>query len=587
MATTKTWSSVDSGSWRTTYGWRSDNDDVYQGQWSGYGLHKGLWFFDDSNIRSTLSGKSILGIRLRLTRRSSGGFSSAQTPTIRHHNYSTKSLAQAEPGGGSAGEGEAGEPLLSSANVRSESWSWGETDWVTITTGWGPAIRDGFIRGFAVHTTSNSPYMIFSPTAILEITYETALSPPATPNMPWVTSLSQDSFTVRTNTPASTETWEFNPFDAGASYAIREEPEYTRGGFPGEEYNVRVRARNSAGVSSYSSFKSILMLPPDPPAPTVDDVGETSVSLSVPAQTGTTGYDWQIGTTTVVTNGSRTQTFSGLTSDITYGFRVRSRNSSGLSSYSPYAYETTLLPVPSTPTTLSVVVLSETSVRVSWDKENYATSYDLKMQGSVVLPNTTSTVHTVTGLDDNVSYYFEVRAKNSSGTSAYSSPVYATTPAIYVSPFAPSSLGPSGLVGPGTMTLTATLSVMSTENDGLTQSATWQVSKDPSFPSEFPGTFEVTGTQWVTSGQVSEEVPVVDATGGGGPGVYYVRARAQHSHENGDPTEYSMSPVENFTFTRVKVWNGSSWVLRTPKVWDGSSWVECPLKVRDYSGFWT
>ena len=567
---TTSWTSNESGSWRNTGGWRTDNNYVYQGQWENYGRHKGLWFFNDANIRSTLSGQVILGVRLRLTRRSSGGYSAARTPTIRLHNYSSKANAI-----------NAGEPGLGTSTVTSQSWVWGETKWVTLPLSWGRGIRDGNWRGVGVFVTSDSPYMIFTETAVLEVTYEPELDPPATPNTPTISALSQTELTLTTNTPPTTETWEWNPYDAGSNFAIRSEPVYVRPGLPGETYFIRVRARNNAGASDYSAYRTVLMLPPTPPTPTVAAVGETSVSLTVPAQIGASGYDWQRATTTVVSNGSRSQTITGLSPNTTYTFRVRSRNSSGVSPYSSYRTVTTLLPVPATPSAPTGSVLSETSIQVRWDAVAYADSYDLRLNGSIVVASTTFRSQTLTVVAGE-SYTIDVRAKNSSGTSAYSPALVLSTPSLYDPPPTPTSVGPTGLQGPPNINLTATMGAMSQTNidGGLTQEVQWQVSSDPSFPTPSPKTIS-----WFSgffpSGTVTSSVLLSVMTVEQGPGVYHLRARSHHSE--GDVSAWSETVT--FEHTRVKVWNGSSWVPRVTKVWNGSSWVEKPLRVRGTSGW--
>lgn len=40
---------------------------------------------------------------------------------------------------------------------------------------------------------------------------------------------------------------------------------------------------------------------------------------------------------------------------------------------------------------------------------------------------------------------------------------------------------------------------------------------------------------------------------------------------------FSVSPPSNNS-GQIKVWNGSSWVVKPVKVWNGSSWVTKPVK---------
>lgn len=167
MATTDSWTATASGSWRTTYGWRTDNNYAYQGQWEGFGLHKGLWFFDHANMRTVLAGRRILSVKFTITRVASGGSSAASYPYFRMHNY---------------GSQPSGEPDLISGYGSPVAFAWGDRKTVTMREVWGEYLRDGQARGFAVYTTSDSPYMLFEgATAVITITHEATNRAPYAP----------------------------------------------------------------------------------------------------------------------------------------------------------------------------------------------------------------------------------------------------------------------------------------------------------------------------------------------------------------------------------------------------------------------
>lgn len=152
---TFTFSATNSASWRDTYGWRSDNKYVYQGEWSGGGNHRGLWFFNSADIRAKLAGLTIKRVRISVTRLSKGGSSSAQKPTFWMHSYDSQPT---------------GTPLLAASFTSGTSFAWGDpAKWVTLPNNYGNDLRDNLRKGIALFNSDRSPYMLFSGTATLEI----------------------------------------------------------------------------------------------------------------------------------------------------------------------------------------------------------------------------------------------------------------------------------------------------------------------------------------------------------------------------------------------------------------------------------
>ena len=152
---TYTWNATSSKSWRDTSGWRSDNNYVYQGEWSGGGNHRGLWFFNSADIRAKLAGKTIKRVRLYITRLSKGGSSSAQKPTIWMHSYDSPP---------------SGMPLLAASYTPSTSFAWGDSGkWVTLPNNFGSDLQSGARNGVGLFNSNRSPYMLFSASATLEI----------------------------------------------------------------------------------------------------------------------------------------------------------------------------------------------------------------------------------------------------------------------------------------------------------------------------------------------------------------------------------------------------------------------------------
>jgi len=159
---TKYYSAKRTQSWRDTFGWRTDTDDVYQGSY-GFGNHKGLWFYYHGTIASDLAGKTLQSIFIRVSRRATGGQSGAQQIRAYLHDYSTP------PGG---------EPTITSATVIG-SLKWGETKWLKLPLSFATALKAGTAKGVAIHQSTGSPYAICNgksrdgATGRLKITYTT------------------------------------------------------------------------------------------------------------------------------------------------------------------------------------------------------------------------------------------------------------------------------------------------------------------------------------------------------------------------------------------------------------------------------
>ncbi|MGC4769196.1 hypothetical protein ACLQ25_09475 [Micromonospora sp. DT44] len=152
-------SPVETRSYRPSYGWRTDNTDVYQGQYGGWGNHTGAVFYG-SKPRS-LAGATVTDAKIRVKRLSAGAYS-AQSTTMRLMTQATR------PGGA---------PTLTSSGAGPTLAVGATTNAYDVPTSWAQAMVDGTAGGLAFFTSGGSPYVRFagrgswSPAFTLTITW--------------------------------------------------------------------------------------------------------------------------------------------------------------------------------------------------------------------------------------------------------------------------------------------------------------------------------------------------------------------------------------------------------------------------------
>lgn len=127
-------------SYRSTYGWRTDNADVYQGEYGGWGNHIGCAFYG-TKPRS-LAGATVTKATVRVKRLSAGTYA-AQATTLRL-------VAEASRPSGS--------PTLG-ASTTGPSLAVGDSVTFTIPTSWAQQLVDGAAGGLALYESGGSPYV--------------------------------------------------------------------------------------------------------------------------------------------------------------------------------------------------------------------------------------------------------------------------------------------------------------------------------------------------------------------------------------------------------------------------------------------
>ncbi|AET67979.1 fibronectin type III domain-containing protein [Desulfosporosinus orientis DSM 765] len=204
-------------------------------------------------------------------------------------------------------------------------------------------------------------------------------------------------------------------------------------------YYYKVKAVNSSGTSDYSSVvhatTSDELSVPDDLTATVESSSE--IYLDWDSVSDATSYDIYRATsfsgtyTKVDTVTTTSYTDNDLSDDTTYYYKVKAVNSSGTSDYSSVVHATTSDEL-SVPDDLTATVESSSEIYLDWDSVSDATSYDIyratSFSGTYTKVDTvTTTSYIDDDLSDDTTYYYKVKAVNSSGISDYSSVVHATT----------------------------------------------------------------------------------------------------------------------------------------------------------------
>jgi hypothetical protein len=138
---TKTFTPVETRS-RQGSKWRTDTDDVYQGQYGGNGNHVGCAFYG-SGPRS-LAGATVTSATIKMRRANHGGITAAQDTTLWLVTQKTRP---------------SGAPTLTST-TDGPNLKWGATTTFTIPTSWAQAMVDGTAGGLAVFESDGGPYVI-------------------------------------------------------------------------------------------------------------------------------------------------------------------------------------------------------------------------------------------------------------------------------------------------------------------------------------------------------------------------------------------------------------------------------------------
>jgi hypothetical protein len=205
-----------------------------------------------------------------------------------------------------------------------------------------------------------------------------------------------------------------------------------------------VNATNAGGTSAWSSVRKFTTIVAAPPAPTLGSPADnaadqaTALTLSWNDATGATAYHLQVAasvTFTSITTEDSTLTatsksITGLANSTTYYWRVKANNAGGSSTWSPARSFTTIVAAPSVPTLITPAngaANQALSLTLTWNKTNTAATYDLQYCTDVNFASNvtnsaalTDTAQAISGLTNETTYYWRVKANNAGGSSTWS-----------------------------------------------------------------------------------------------------------------------------------------------------------------------
>ena len=211
----------------------------------------------------------------------------------------------------------------------------------------------------------------------------------------------------------------------------------------GTEYTMRVRSESAVGDGGWSDDATAILasVPGRGTAPSATgSANQVRWTATAPNNGGSaiTHYLWRwrevgdVSWRTTVTTTARTFARTGLTANTRYEAQFKARNAIGdAASWSPSGTATATRPALGVPGSRSSTVKPRQFV-ASWGAVSGATTYDFRWSTSSDMSNPTTVTNagrseTVTGLTPNTPYYWEVRAKDTSRTGAWSPTETATT----------------------------------------------------------------------------------------------------------------------------------------------------------------
>ncbi len=210
----------------------------------------------------------------------------------------------------------------------------------------------------------------------------------------------------------------------------------------GSSYYFRVRAADATSTATSSNTISLITLPSAPEAIAATLLGQTSFNANWNSVLGVDAYYLEVSTkddlssllpgydgSVAIDPANTSAEVAGLSSGVTYYYRVIAENASGKSLASNVISQIT---VPATPVALSISETSQTGFTINWTPVPGVVSYFPELStaedfsaliigydGSMAVAGDLSNAQ-VTGLSAATTYYFRLKAGNTAGKSGFS-----------------------------------------------------------------------------------------------------------------------------------------------------------------------
>jgi len=190
---------------------------------------------------------------------------------------------------------------------------------------------------------------------------------------------------------------------------------YTKSGLlPNTDHTFRIRAKNAAGIGSWSEMVTAstqLNVPT-----TLKAVPEeTAVTLTWNEVTGATKYEIEADGIVVATVSDPLYVHNGLLGGTAHKYRIRALTETNVSAWTAILSQTTL---PASVSGLSINSATTAAIALRWIAVTGATGYDLEIDGTVIAVS--GVAYTKSGLASNTEHTFRIRAKNASGAGTWS-----------------------------------------------------------------------------------------------------------------------------------------------------------------------